>query len=173
MNEGEDKPRSQADIDLEREIRAGREFSLEEAIGRMAGGGLMKGVSPLAGRHQAEAEIQVYLARHLTDAGGALKVVLLRRVGESDRLIGRYDQPLVVLEGYVQHVLASIDILADLVREADVEWGQAFGERPYFQVEGRPPNPDDPYTAESVRVALARLGAQLRADAGPGGAARG
>jgi len=34
--------------ELEREIRQGRKFSLEEAIGRLAGPGAMKGESPIA-----------------------------------------------------------------------------------------------------------------------------
>jgi|SRR5262245_36209787 len=41
-----------------------------------------------------------------------------------------------------------------LVREADFEWGRMHGERPH---------PDDPYTAESVRVSLSRLGEMLAA----------
>src|SRR4051812_46239252 len=44
MNDDPPKRRSKADADLEREIRADRTFSLEEAIGRMAGPGAMKGV---------------------------------------------------------------------------------------------------------------------------------
>jgi hypothetical protein len=38
-----------------------------------------------------------------------------------------------------------------------------FGERPYFEKEGCPPNPDDPYTIESVRVSLSRLMEKLTA----------
>jgi len=43
------------------------------------------------------------------------------------------------------------------VREADVEWGRTLGERPYFDAQGGPPHPDDPYTIESVRATLSRL----------------
>jgi hypothetical protein len=32
-----------------------------------------------------------------------------------------------------------------------------MGERPYFDRPGRPPDPDDPYTTESVRASLSRL----------------
>jgi hypothetical protein len=151
------RPPSDKDAELEREIRADRRFSLGEAIGRMAGGGLMKGVSPVVPLRQAEKAIEEYLRRHLTDAGGGLRAVLLRRVGQCDLLLGDYDQPLAVLAGYVRQVLGSDYLLQDLVREADAEWGRVFGERPHFERPGRPPNPDDPYTTESVRAALSRL----------------
>jgi hypothetical protein len=40
--------------------------------------------------------------------------------------------------------------LKDLAREADVASARVRGERPYFEKEGVPPDPDDPYTFESV-----------------------
>ena len=42
-------------------------------------------------------------------------------------------------------------------------WGRALGERPHFEQEGRPPHSDDPYTAESVRIALSQLVEKLDA----------
>ena len=65
------KHRSQADAELEREIRKDRKFSLEEAIMRLAGPGMMKGESPVTQKEQAEAKIGGYLRRHMIDAGGA------------------------------------------------------------------------------------------------------
>ncbi len=157
MSENRDKPPSDADAELEREIRAGRKFTLSEAIGRMAGPGMMKGISPVTRKRQAEATIQDFLQRHVTDSGGALGTVLFRAVGQSDLLLGDYDHPLEVLAGYVRQVLGSDFRLRELVRETDVEWGRVFGERPYFERPGSPPDPDDPYTIESVRLALTRL----------------
>lgn len=153
--------RKQADAELEREIRAERKFSLAEAIGRMAGPGAMKGASPVTRKRQAEAELQEYLAQHLADSGGVLRGLLLRQVVESELLLENLDQPLVVLAGHVGQILGSDYLLKDLVREADAEWGQATGERPFFDSEGQPPQPDDPYTVESVRAALARLAETL------------
>jgi hypothetical protein len=157
MSENPDKPRSDADAELEREIRAERKFSLSEAIGRMAGPGMMKGVSPVTRKRQAEATIQEYLRFNLTDAGGVLGGLLLRRVGQSDLLLGDYEHPLAVLADYIRQVLASDYLLKDFVREADVEWGRAFGERPHFDRPGCAPDPDDPYTIESVRATLSKL----------------
>jgi hypothetical protein len=161
-NENRDTPPSD-EAELEREIRAERKFSLAEAIGRMAGGGLMKGASPVSPRQQAEEEIGEYLRRNLSDAGGVLGAVLLRQLTHGDQLLGGHDLPLTVLAGHVRRVLGSDYLLRDLIREADVEWGRAFGERPYFERPGCPPDPDDPYTAESVRAALSRLVSELAA----------
>ena len=48
MSNNQDTQRSEADAELEREIRKGRKFTLAEAIGRLAGPGAMKGESPIA-----------------------------------------------------------------------------------------------------------------------------
>src|SRR5262245_39952089 len=130
---GDDQPQRPAlsDADLEREIREGRKFSLAEAIGRLAGPGMMKGVSPATRKQQAEAQIESYLDRHLNSPAGALSVVMLRHVKESELLLNNLDQPLVVLAACCQRVLDSEFLLQELVRESDVEWGRAYGERPY------------------------------------------
>lgn len=160
---GGEKSLSEKDAELEREIRADRKFSLSEAIGRMAGGGLLKGVSPVSPKRQAEELIEDFLRHHLTDAGGVLVPVLLRQVGQSDRLLADFDKPLTVLADFARLVIGSEYRLQELVREADVEWGRAFGERPHFERPGCEPDPDDPYTMESVRDALSRLIGKLEA----------
>ncbi|OAI48716.1 hypothetical protein AYO43_11085 [Nitrospira sp. SCGC AG-212-E16] len=157
----QDAQRSEADAELEREIRQGRKFNLGEAIGRSAGPGVMKGESPVPRMQQAEIEIEAWLRSHLLDAGGALKIILHRNVKASDLLLNNFDQPLVVLAGYCQRVLDSDYLLEELVRDADTEWGRLMGERPYFEEKGAPLHPDDPYTAESVRNALSDLLKQL------------
>ena len=166
MSDNEDADKSKADADLEREIRMGRQFSLAEAIGRMAGPGAMKGESPVARKQQAEVEIESWLRRCLADATGALQVVLHRRIKDSELLLGNYSQPLIVLAGYCQKVLDSDYHLKELVREADTEWGRVFRERPHFEREGSPPHADDPYTVESVRSALSGLIKLLAAGGG-------
>jgi hypothetical protein len=165
MSDHQETKRSEADARLEREIREGRKFTLEEAIGRLAGPGAMKGESPVSRMQQAETEIGSWLRCHLTDSGGSLEVVLHRQVKGSELLLNNFDQPLVVLASYCQQVLSTDYLLKEVVREADVEWGRLMGERPYFEKEGAPCNPEDPYTVESVRNALSELLTQLAADA--------
>jgi hypothetical protein len=163
MSEDKDKQRSEADAELEREIRKERKFTLAEAIGRMAGPGAMKGVSPVTRMQQAAVEIENWLRHSVSAGNGELEVVLLRRIKESELLLKGFDQPLVVLAAFCQKVLDSDYLLKELVREADVEWGRVQGERPYFDKEGSAPNPDDPYTFESVHNILAGLIEQLAA----------
>jgi hypothetical protein len=123
----------------------------------------MKGVSPVARKEQAAAQIEACLDRQLADAAGGMRAVLVRDVGESELLDDHLDQPLAALRIYVQRVLDSDYLLQELVRRADVEWGQVFGERPYFQKEGCPPHQDDPYTIDQARSALSQLIEKLTA----------
>ena len=166
MSDNKDTQRSEADAELEREIRKERKFTLAEAIGRLAGPGAMKGVSPVTRKQQAAVEIENWLRHHMSAGNGELQVILLRRVAGSELLLNNFEQPLIVLAAFCQQVLDSDYLLTELVREADVEWGRVQGERPYFEREGSPPHPDDPYTFESVRKTLAGLIEQLRAGDG-------
>jgi hypothetical protein len=163
MSDDQAKHQSEADAALQREILQRREFTLADAIGRMAGPGIMKGVSPITPLRQAAATIQNYLTRHLTDASGNLRVALLRGVEGSELFLKNPERPLVALAGCVGRVLGSEHLLSELVREADIEWGRMYGERPYFEKEGQPADPDDPYTVKSVRLALTELVAKLTA----------
>jgi len=140
--------------ELEREIRQGRKFNPQEALARMAGPGAMKGASPVSPVQQAETEIGSWLGSNLADAGGALRVVLHRHLKGSRLLLDNLDQPLTALAGYCRAVLENDGRLKEIVREADVEWGRAMDERPHFDRESAPANPDDPYTPDSVRRAL-------------------
>jgi hypothetical protein len=143
-----------ADRELEREIRRGREYSMAEALGRLAGPGGMKGGSPVLRQQQARAAVDDLVRQHLRDPAGALQVVLSREVGESRALLDNLDQPVLALRGYVQSMLGSAYLLSELVRTTDMEWGRIQGERPFFEVEGRPAHPNDPYTIASVRSTL-------------------
>ena len=163
MSDDKDWQRSEADAELERELRKERKFSLAEAIGRMAGPGAMKGASPITRQQQAAVEIENWLRHHLPAGGGELQVVLLRRVKESELFLDNFEQPLIVLAAYCRQIFDSDNRLRELVREADVEWGRVQGERPYFDKEGSAADPEDPYTSESVRKTLAELMEQLAA----------
>jgi hypothetical protein len=149
------------DSEIEREIREGRKFTPQEAMGRMAGPGAMKGASPVARSQQAENEIGTWLRGNIGDSGGALQAVLHRHLKGSRLLLDNVEQPLVAIADYCRRILASDERIETLVQEADVEWGRAMDERPYFQRDGSPPHPEDPYTVESVRSALSDVVARL------------
>ncbi|MFO0788815.1 MAG: hypothetical protein U0805_05110 [Pirellulales bacterium] len=155
--------RGKADDELEREIRADRKFTLEEAVARMIGPGAMKGESPITRMQQSATEIASWLRTHLSDSAGALEIVLNRRVKESDLLLAHFEEPLVALASYCQQVLDSDHLLEELVRDADFQWGRIMGERPYFEKMQSCPDPDDPYTIASVRATLLQLHQQLTA----------
>jgi hypothetical protein len=162
MSEDPDKNSADENEAIERDIRTNRKFSLSQAIGQMAGGDLMKGGSPVTRKRQAELELDEYLRRNMVDSGGVLRSVLVRHLGES-LLISDYDQPLAALAEYIRRILASEHLLEEFVRETDAEWGRVHEERPYFRAPGRPPHRDDPYTIDSVRLALSQLRERLAA----------
>ena len=166
LEDDQDKQRTEAAADLEREIRQGRKFTAKDAVARLAGPGAMKGASPVSRPQQAEVEIGSWLRGQLADPAGALQVVLHRHLKDSDLLLNNLDRPLFALASYCRGLLASEFRLKELVREADVEWGAAMDERPYFEREGSAQDPDDPYTLESVREALADVVKQLADAAG-------
>ncbi len=166
MSDERNKQRSEADAKLEREIRQGRKFTAQDAIGRMAGPGVMKGGSAVPRVQEAETGIGTWLRSNLTDSSGALQVVLHRQIRGSELLLNNLDQPLLALAGYCQQVLASDYYLGELVHEADVEWGRRMDERPHFNRQGSAPDPDDPYTNDSVRAALGEVLAKISKAAG-------
>jgi hypothetical protein len=156
----EDDQRSESEV--EQEIREGRKFTPEEALARMAGPGSMKGGNPVPRTQQAEAEIATWLRSHLTDGAGALQVLLNRQLQGSRRLLDKLDDPLTALAEHCGQLLGSDHLLRDLVRQADAEWGRRMDERPYFDREGHPQHPSDPYTVNSVRKVLEHVLEQLQ-----------
>ena len=161
MGDDRDKRRTNADAELECQIRQERKFTAKEAMARMIGPGAMKGGSPISQVQEAEIEIGVWLRNNLTDPPGALQALLHRQLKGSVLLLDNLDQPLLALARYCEQVLATNHRLEELVREADVEWGRRMDERPHFNKEGSPPHPDDPYTNDSVRAALSAILTQI------------
>jgi hypothetical protein len=148
--------------DLEGEIRQARKYSMEDAIGRLAGPGSLKGASPVSRQQQAENEVSGWLCGNVEDPAGALRLVLARQLEGSQALLDDLDRPLTVLAQHCERVLSSHSELAELVREADVEWARLMDERPHFERSGSPAHADDPYTAASVRASLLKAVQQLR-----------
>ena len=160
VNDERDPQQPEAD-DVEREIRQSRKFTPKEALARLAGPGAMKGASPVSPVQQAETEIGCWLRDHVADPSGALHIVLHRDLEGSELLLANVDQPLIALASHCRRILASDERLKDIVRECDSEWGKQMDERPHFQREGAAPDPEDPYTLESVRTALSQALEQL------------
>jgi hypothetical protein len=147
--------------EIEREIRQARKFNPQEALAKMAGPGAMKGASPVSPVRQAELAIGNWLKANVADPQGALRLLLHRHAKGSALLLENIERPLIALRVLCQEILDSDYRLAELVREADVEWGRAVDERPHFDQPDRAPHPDDPYTVEGVRAALAEIVAKL------------
>jgi hypothetical protein len=99
-HEQPERPANQ-DAELEQKIRKERKFSLAKAIGRLAGPGMIKRVSPVTRQEQAGLEIEEFLARLLTDVTGALQLALLGGVQACDLLLTNYEPPHLVLAGYL------------------------------------------------------------------------
>ena len=157
MSDDQQTQRRDEDAALQREIRRERKFSLEEAIAELAGGGGMKGASPVTGLEQAAVEIENWLKANLPDPGGALRSILHRSVKGSELLLKNFSQPLVVLADCCRRALASDYLLEELVRNCDIEWARTMDERPMFERPGTPADPADPYTIESVRSQLSTI----------------
>ncbi len=105
------------------------------------------------------------MEQNLIDSEGALEVVLLRRVSNSEMFLQRGpEQPLVTLALLTEHILHSEPLLRAFVTEVDREWGRMFRERPHLQQAGSPPDADDPYTFSSVRRTLSKLVDKLRGE---------
>lgn len=157
MTSGKQSQQPDSDAEVEREVRQSRKFSPQEAMARMAGPGAMKGASPISEQQQAVNEIGTWLASNLGDVEGGLKAVLQRQLKGSSQLLENIDRPLAVLADHCRRIAASDELLAEVVREADVEWGRSMSERPHFNKPGVLAHPDDPYTPESVRALLMQM----------------
>lgn len=153
----DDRRQADADAAIEREIRLGRKLGAKDLLAQMAGPGALKGASPVSPVQQAETEIGAWLGAHLPDTCGALRAVLQRHLKGSRALLDDLERPLGALAGLCGRILASDSLLAEIVAEADREWARMMDERPFFERDGAPPHPDDPYTLAGVRQALAEV----------------
>ena len=156
----EDKSKDLADRDLaiQREILAGRKFSLAEAIGR-EGGSFLKGDSPVPKQEQAIAQINGFIKKNLSDPPGALLAILCVWVKTDLRVAANLNSPLIALNQILSSIIDNQNLLYEFVRQVDFKWGQIYDERPYFQKPepGQPAHPDDEYTHQSVRLQLIEL----------------
>lgn len=154
MEDKQEKARNEA---IQREIVAGRKFSLAEAIGR-EGGDFLKGESPVPKFVQATTEINTFIAINLQDSSGALQAVLQTWISTDEaRVSQNLNSPLQALKQMLDQIVDNSELLYELVRQVDFQWGKMYDERPYFQSPGQPPHPNDEYTHESVEEKLKSL----------------
>lgn len=153
------------EIDRDREIFleaiAGREFTLADIIGQ-AGGNFLKGESPVPKLVQLKTELKLFISQNLHDLSGSLQAVLQLYVEQADEQISKHlDQPLLVLQEFVEKVLNQPQAFYELVHQVDFKYGQMYEERPHFQQPGSPAHPDDEYTHESVKAQLTNFLARI------------
>ncbi len=153
MNSQRDRDQEE---NLQKDILSDRKYSLAEAIGR-EGGNFLKGESPVPKLVQVTTEVNLFIDNNLKDSSGALQSVLKRWVKSDPLLSENLESPLKGLDKILEKILTQKGLFYEMVREADVKWGQMYQERPYFQKPGDPPHPDDEYTHESVREKLSLL----------------
>lgn len=145
------------EAEIHEEIRKQQKFSMAGAIGR-AGGGLMKGESPISQQEQAVILLSQWIHQHTPDTSGALKALLVRRLRDNKPLIDRHlHSPLSALRQMIATILVSDYSVQNFVRQVDVHWGKVYQKRPLFQLPGQAPDPADEYTHESVRSDLTLL----------------
>ncbi|ACK69306.1 conserved hypothetical protein [Gloeothece citriformis PCC 7424] len=142
---------------IRQEILLGRQLSLADIIGR-EGGDFLKGESPVPPLVQAITEINFFISKNLSDSSGALQAVLQNWVKADEAGISQHlNHPLLALRQLLESILNNSELLYELVKQVDSKWGQMYDERPYFQLPGQPPHPEDEYTHQSVRDKLTAL----------------
>jgi hypothetical protein len=156
MSSEADKQANQ-DEEILRDVLKGRKFSVADLIAK-EGGGFLKGDSPVPKLVQVETEINTFIATYLSDSSGALQIVLQKWVKAEQSILNKHlDSPLSALVKIIEKITQNQELLYELVKEVDCQWGQLTGERPYFQTPGETAHPDDEYTHESVNRQLDQL----------------
>jgi len=149
---------------VEQEARRARSADLASLLASRDAGSHLRGASPTPVVARALLEVRQWLASHLRDHEGSLTPVLLRHLaGATDLLESNLGRPQRTVARWLEQVLARPNLVADLVRETDRQWGQQYQERPHFERPGEPPDPDDPYTVTGVTAELERLQEQAAA----------
>jgi hypothetical protein len=145
------------DEDLQRDMLRGRSFTLADFIAQ-EGGDFLKGESPVPKLLQVTTEIKQFIAANLGDSSGALQAILQIVIDEEiGKVSQNFDSPLQALRLILEEILGNRSLLYELVHRVDMQWGQMYGERPFFQQPNQSPHPEDEYTHDSVREKLTKL----------------
>lgn len=130
--------------------------AFSQAFGGKLGG------SPIPLLKQNQIMCIKYLQENLNDTDGCLLEVLHQRLDSDDVfLASNMDAPFVGLKSFLNNVCENTSLLFTLVKQADMLWGQRYGERPMFQKEGDAAKKGDPYTHEGVKALLEDLAKSL------------
>lgn len=150
------------DLELQKDIYQGREFTLADFIAK-EGGDFLKGESPVPKIVQLKTEINFFIKNNLKDLSGSLQAVLQDWVNISDdKISSNRENPLNALSLIIEEIISNDNLYYEFVRQVDLKWGQMYQERPYFQKPGQPPHPEDEYTHESVKIQLLDLLARIK-----------
>lgn len=145
------------DLELQKDIYQGREFTLADFIAK-EGGDFLKGESPVPKIVQLKTEINFFIKNNLKDLSGSLQAVLQDWVNISDdKISSNQENPLNALSLIIEEIISNDNLYYEFVRQVDLKWGQMYQERPYFQKPGQPPHPEDEYTHDSVKFQLLDL----------------
>ncbi len=147
--------------EIEREIRAGRKFSLAEAIGR-EGGGFMKGESAIPRPLRAANEIKQFITTFSPDPAGVLASELTLWATSDAGVSRQLDTPLVALAQIVDSLLAEPTVFYEFARRVAIAQSKLTGDRPYFQQLDQPAHPDADYTHHNIRQYLLDISNYLR-----------
>lgn len=150
-------PPSDAEIELEAKLNAAKSQKLQNnqlsPLASQFEGGL--GGSPVSQLKQDQLIAVSHLKQHLKDTDGCLLKVIESKINSSDTLFSqKLEKPLLSLHQLLTDILSSQSEIEEITRQADVEYGQVYGERPYFQKSGQSAHPEDPYTHEDIENSL-------------------
>ena len=147
---------AQSALDLQREIRASREFPLAEAIGR-EGGGFMKGESSIPRPLRATTQINQFITANVTDKGGAFSTTLSAWATNDIRVSRQLDTPLVALAQIIESTIQEPTSISEYARHVAIAHSKETGDRPYFQQLNQPPHPQAEYTHASIKTELKHI----------------
>lgn len=137
-------------------IEMGHGNATGAAFAQAFGGKL--GGSPIPLLKQNKIKCIKYLQENLSDTDGCLLEVLHQRLDSDDVfLASNMSEPFLGLKEFLRHICNTPSLLVTLVKQADMLWGQRYGERPMFQLSGAPAKKGDPYTHEGVQELLSTL----------------
>ncbi|MEO0539390.1 MAG: hypothetical protein AAFZ80_00845 [Cyanobacteria bacterium P01_A01_bin.105] len=141
---------------MTREPPDGRRFELADAIAR-EGASFLKGDDAIPRPLRAMAQVNEFIAGHLHDPGGALKVALQNWVRHDLRISQHLDQPLDAMRLILTDLTTRPQTFYEFARQVNMTWGQLTGEVPHFQKPGQPPHPEAEYPHDRIQSVLVHL----------------